>query len=126
MKTTIKELCEKWGAEYAPVFNLIKLLEEKGIANVVGKQKPKSESGRGKPSSIYELPEHLSINMVTGEISVGGVVAAAPKKAKKPKAAKTEPAEETAEPELDFSNELPVNDKSQQNSTDSDQETVAA
>lgn len=63
MKMTVNQLADILGVEYAVASSFIKLLELRELATVVGKQKPKNLTGRGKPSIIYDIPKSVEIKI---------------------------------------------------------------
>lgn len=63
MKMTVNQLADILGVEYVVASSFIKLLEVKGLATAVGKQKPKNTTGRGKPSTIYDIPQVVEIKI---------------------------------------------------------------
>lgn len=63
MKMTVNQLADILGVEYIVASSFVKLLEVKGLANVVGKVKPKNLTGRGKPSTVYEIPKQVTISI---------------------------------------------------------------
>lgn len=60
VKGSVQDFAEKWQVSKQNAYGLIKFLEAKKIAKLVGKGKP--ESGVGKPVNIYSLPESIVIN----------------------------------------------------------------
>lgn len=63
MRMTVNQLADILGVEYIVASSFIKLLELRGLATVVGKQKPSNLTGRGKPSTIYNIPKSVEINI---------------------------------------------------------------
>lgn len=63
MKMTVNQLADILGVEYAIASSFIKLLELRGLATAVGKQKPKNTTGRGKPSTIFDIPKSVEIKI---------------------------------------------------------------
>lgn len=61
MKTSVKELAEKHGVEYADARGMVKWLEKVGHAKIV--EKRPAASGKGKPTDIYELPDSVTLNL---------------------------------------------------------------
>ena len=61
MQMTIGDIEKKLKIEYATASALVKLMEMTGAAHAVGKRPPLS--GKGKPSTIYEVPTTFSINL---------------------------------------------------------------
>jgi hypothetical protein len=61
MKTSVKELAESAGVDYAVAGGLVKFLESRGIAKLV--EQRKREDGRGKPTNIYEVPETVTVEL---------------------------------------------------------------
>jgi hypothetical protein len=66
MKTTVKSLASKFGVEYVEITGLVKLLSAKGLAKEVGIDKV--EGTKGKGSTIWELPEAITVNFNKGTI----------------------------------------------------------
>lgn len=73
MKMTVNQLADILGVEYAIASSFIKLLELRGLATAVGKQKPFSASGRGKPSTIFEIPRSVEISIHNADDVVSDV-----------------------------------------------------
>ena len=92
---TIKELATKMlpnmdaKLAYPMIFNLVNLAVSLGLITEAGKRAIPGQ--RGKPSTLYNVPESISFNL-TGELKI---------KAEKPKRAKksAEPAADQPEPE---------------------------
>ncbi len=61
LKTTVKELAEKLGVEYPTAAAIIKLMMKQGVCKEV--EKRASETGKGKPSSVYEVPAEFTIKL---------------------------------------------------------------
>lgn len=78
MKTTIIELAKLLGdLDYVDARGFVKVMEKAGYAREVEKQK--SASGKGKPTTVYEIDQKI-FNMITvekrqlvGDIVVGSV-----------------------------------------------------
>lgn len=76
-QTTIKQLAEKQGVEYAEAQGLVRYLECKGIAKKVGVLK--NPAGKGKGSDIWELPETINVVLAgTTEVISVPVIPPAP------------------------------------------------
>lgn len=58
---TITEFSKLVGIDYGVGSALIKFLVIKGLAKEVGKIK--SETGKGKPSSQFEISNHISLDL---------------------------------------------------------------
>lgn len=56
-KITTKQLADMFHVEYIEAAGLLRFLEKRGLVTVVGKLP--NISGRGKPSTIYEVPEKV-------------------------------------------------------------------
>lgn len=56
---TVKQLAESLGEEYVTTAALIKLLVSQGVIKEVGKQP--ATGGRGKPSSIYQIDNEVTL-----------------------------------------------------------------
>jgi predicted ArsR family transcriptional regulator len=64
MKMTVNQLADVLGVEYIVASSLIKLLELRGLVTQEAvKQKPKNATGRGKPSTIYNIPKVVELNL---------------------------------------------------------------
>lgn len=57
---TATELAAKLGVEYATAAALLKLMVAQGAAKEV--EKRKTATGKGKPSTVYSVPESFTIN----------------------------------------------------------------
>lgn len=66
MKVTATELAEKMGVEYAVAANFLKLLVAQNVAKEV--EKRRTASGKGKPSTVYELPSD-SVTVTLGKVA---------------------------------------------------------
>ena len=55
MKTTIKEFAEANGVDVMLAGGFLRFLEAKGLTKIV--EHRKSESGKGKPSGVYEVSD---------------------------------------------------------------------
>jgi hypothetical protein len=67
IRTTIKALAENQEVEYADAQGLVKFLAAKRIAKEVGIAK---SAGKGKGSTIWELPANLTLNLATAVADV--------------------------------------------------------
>jgi len=56
---TVKQLSKELGCEYLEASSLIKLLVNQGVVKEVGKLP--ATGGRGKPSSIFEIPNEVEL-----------------------------------------------------------------
>lgn len=63
MKVTAKEFGETVGVEYAVAANVLKFLVMSGVADEAGSQK--TASGKGKPSTVYEFPTIVTLDLTT-------------------------------------------------------------
>lgn len=70
MRITAKKLAERLDVEYGVAAALIKLMVAQGVGKEVGKEPSISSTGRGKPSTIYELPSEYTINLMPREAQV--------------------------------------------------------
>lgn len=90
-KCTIKVLADQLDVDYPVAAGLVKLLVAKGIATVSGKQPAASASGKGKPSTIYEIPDQFTLSLLPD----------GQKKAKPASTPEPEPVAETVEQPAD-------------------------
>ena len=60
---TVKELATDLNVDYITAQSLIKLLIAKGLATKDGERK--SESGKGKASGVFTMPEQVTISLVS-------------------------------------------------------------
>lgn len=60
MHVTVNDLAHNINVEYPTAMALIKLMEAQGVAKVSGKRP--TLTGKGKPSTIYEIPEKFEID----------------------------------------------------------------
>jgi len=61
-KVTVNQLAAQLGVEYVVAASLLKLLVSQGAATEAGKIKT-SLSGKGKPSTVYEIPDTFTLNL---------------------------------------------------------------
>lgn len=61
MQLTATELAELLGTDYLTANTLAKFMVSRGAAKEV--EKRKSGSGKGKPSTVYELPESFTVEI---------------------------------------------------------------
>lgn len=64
MKTTIKEFAEANGVDTGIAGGFLRFLEAKGMARIV--EQRKSDSGKGKPSGVYEVSDEIITAVSTG------------------------------------------------------------
>ena len=57
MRVTVKELAEMTGVDGVTVNSFLRFMELKGVAKIVDHRK--SSAGRGRSSSVYEIPEKI-------------------------------------------------------------------
>lgn len=62
MQVTANQLAKQMGVEYVVAASLLKLAVSTGQGKEVGKVKT-SLTGKGKPSTVYEIPETLTISL---------------------------------------------------------------
>ena len=67
-RVTAKQLAERLHCEYADAAGLIRILEIKNLAKKAGMLAP--PSGKGKSSTIYELPEVVTFTLVAAGVEV--------------------------------------------------------
>ena len=60
MQVTVNDLAKRLGVDYPVASALLKLMVNEGAASEVGKR-PNS-TGKGKPSTIFEIPESFTID----------------------------------------------------------------
>jgi ribosomal protein S25 len=60
IKLTTNELAKRMGVEYGVAASIIKLMQKYGKAKECGKIP--TLSGKGKPSTIYEIEEEFSLS----------------------------------------------------------------
>lgn len=74
MKLTAKDVADRTGMSYVVAAGLMSYLEDKGKAVVV--EKRFHESGRGKPTRVYEVDQHTMIDFgdAAVEVAVAGKV----------------------------------------------------
>lgn len=65
MQVTANQLAKQLGVEYVVAASLLKLVVSTGQGKEVGKVKT-SLSGKGKPSTVYEIPDTLTISLTSG------------------------------------------------------------
>jgi len=65
LRLTIGQLADQLKVEYAVASSLVKLIIASGKGREVGKVDMQGK--KGKPSSIYELPEVFTLNLKNGE-----------------------------------------------------------
>ena len=65
MKTTIKEFAEAQGVDVILAGGFLRFLEAKGMTKIV--EQRKSESGRGKPSGVYEVSDETLAYLATAK-----------------------------------------------------------
>ena len=62
---TIKQLATELNVEYAQAAGLVHVMIAKGVARENGKQRNVTTAGKAcKPSTIYEIPNSFTINLV--------------------------------------------------------------
>ena len=61
MQTTTNKFAEKHGVDYAVAAGAIKFLIAKGVAKQTGTEP--NPAGRGKGSSVFEIPETVTISL---------------------------------------------------------------
>jgi hypothetical protein len=65
VKGTVSDFQKMFGLEhkddYATVNGLLKFLEKNGLAKVAGSRR--SESGKGKPATIWEISKSFNVNV---------------------------------------------------------------
>lgn len=67
MNITVKALASKLDVDYATAGALVKLMEAQGVAKKVGQQP--AASGKGKPSTIYEIPPTWTIDFAKSGVA---------------------------------------------------------
>lgn len=67
MQVTVKQLAARLNVEYPTAAALIKLMIAKGVAKEVGKQASVSTTGKGKPSTIYEVPQEFTVSLMPSQ-----------------------------------------------------------
>lgn len=60
MRVTVSSLATQLGVDYGVANSLLKYMQLKGVAKEVDKVKT---SGKGKPSTVYEIPETFTIDL---------------------------------------------------------------
>lgn len=58
---SVQEFAAKWQVEKTQAYGFIAFLEAKKVAKVVGKRP--SESGKGKPTNIYSIPDNITLSL---------------------------------------------------------------
>lgn len=61
MKTTTKEFAERLNLDYAIASGVLRFLELKGHAKMVGVRPNLSRKGKG--SKVYDIPEQVTLNL---------------------------------------------------------------
>jgi hypothetical protein len=61
-RVTAIQLAQRLGVDYVVAASLLKLMVSKGEAKEVGKVKT-SLSGKGKPSTVYEIPGEFKLTL---------------------------------------------------------------
>jgi len=75
MKTTIKEFAESQGVDVILTGGFLRFLEAKGMTKIVDHRK--SESGKGKPSGVYEVSDETLAYLATSKSEVASEAATA-------------------------------------------------
>lgn len=60
-QTTVGDLAESLGIDYAAAAAIVKIATAKGLAKEVGKRP--TATGKGKPATIYELPHTITLTL---------------------------------------------------------------
>lgn len=61
MILTVNEVAQKLGVEYITATAIVKLMVTQGAAKEVGKRP--TATGKGKPSTMYEVPDTFTITL---------------------------------------------------------------
>lgn len=67
MNITVNALAKKLDVDYATAGALVKLMEAQGVCKKVGQQP--AASGKGKPSTIYEIPATYTIDFTKSGVA---------------------------------------------------------
>lgn len=71
MKLNCKQVAERLGVSYVVAAGLVKHLVEKGKATV--SEKVFHESGKGKPTRVYEIDEEVTLSLGTLTVAEAAV-----------------------------------------------------
>lgn len=61
LNLTVRELAEKLNVDYPVCYGLCKYLEKKGLIKATGTKPAQNAKGKGKPSTIYEVPTKIEL-----------------------------------------------------------------